>query len=558
MEGDERDGTGMQDDLKRNCMKRLGLDGCKDKSRGGNCMGMKITKCAQNIGSGILRMHHANKYDLMAFQEASNFGDLFLNRRGVGLKKVEWGAPVKGVYHTQGINKDQEKKTWIVSMYNPAKFGIVSKVVHGVLHSDEGRPFLLLIFDKRKLMFFNLHNCQPGRGEKKKKSWDHFPTEFGDELSQAFADNPVRKGYRIILAGDFNDLSGELPGSIIMPWLESKKTMNITAPLASSCCSSKLAANPRRGGDYIMDSKCPDTNTVPKEYNSFKPQSDHRPVHGLFGGSACRSSGSDSPRAKDERSSRGTPVRRRTARPTSAPTTLEPTPAPTTWLTPEPTTAPTVQTPSPTQAPTTLPTPEPTTAPTPSPTPQAETEDKMKEEPAKENEGEVGGDADEMSDSDDQQSEDYGDDGDSGDRPEPEEGDADDQNDEAEDAAEADPDAVEDASPVIYEGELQKQSKIFKRWKSRWMVLTHLHLSSFSSKEVAAKEGAKPTEQIKMEDCLFVSFKLRSKKIQVATNDRSFSLWAADKEEQKQWVAHLQPHCSGLQIPDVKEPDGTP
>lgn len=278
MEGDANDGTGMKADLKEKCMQYTDQAGSTDA----NGMGMTATRCADNIGQQVARLQGASGgYDLMAFQEASNFGDLQLPQRNVHLHKIEWGANLEGIVHSKGIHKGEQKKAWVVSLFNKERFGKVDVALHSALQDDSGRPYLILVFDSHKLMFINLHNTQPGK-KVKRHSWDHFAEEMNELLGRSFSEQPERRNYRVILAGDFNDLSGSLPGNVLMPW--NNATMKLKEPLAKSCCSSKMGKEPKHGGDYIFDSAGPVVNRIPKGYNSNNPQSDHWPVEAYLSG----------------------------------------------------------------------------------------------------------------------------------------------------------------------------------------------------------------------------------------------------------------------------------
>merc|ERR1719424_60269 len=211
------------------------------------------------------------------------------------------GAAIPGVFHSQGKKgKNKEaKKTWVVSMWNKKKFGNYSVKVTGALESDAGRPFLILAFDKKKVIFINLHNCQPGKGAQPRKSWYGFLHEMNVKMIHHFKEKPERRDYRIIMVGDFNDLEGKLPACLRLPWLRSEPQLTIQTPFVSSCCKSKTQQKgrdaheyePNRPGDYIFDSFGPAKNRLPASYQNFRAQSDHRPVEAFLPGSPKKNKG---------------------------------------------------------------------------------------------------------------------------------------------------------------------------------------------------------------------------------------------------------------------------
>jgi len=282
MEADTADSTGMKYELAKECVKDIGKPGAS----GDNGMGIPVTRCAENMGKAVQQYTvDQGGYDLMAFQEASNFDNLFFS--WAGMEKVEFGAELP-FPHAKGIHEGQKKKAWIVSLYNKDLFGPHDRVVTGVEDSDSGRPFLMLIFDARKLIFINLHNCQKGgktkQGYKKNRSWDHFTEEFDKALWAAWNEKPERRNYRVILAGDFNDRRGYLPGKFRLPWND--VTMQLANPHAKSCCSPRTGRNvgedDHKPGDYIFDSEGFAENRIPRLYSGDLAQSDHKPVEAIL------------------------------------------------------------------------------------------------------------------------------------------------------------------------------------------------------------------------------------------------------------------------------------
>jgi len=278
MEADTNDRTGMRRDLQRECVKTIERMGVKEE----NGIGLPVTRCAQNMGREIAKYHQQiGGYDFMAFQEASNFGDLILASRGVKMTMVQYGEDLEHE-HTKGANKGKLKKAWVVSLYNAERLGIhdvqvTRKEAEGVI----GRPFLALIFDAKKLMFVNVHQHHAWEGF---SSWNNLLQAMQPDLEVAFAEKPERRKYRIIMAGDFNDLAGALPGCMETPWEGSGGALfQIKAPLAATCCSARLDTKVLRGyGDYIFDSHSIPTNRLPNDFDSTLPQSDHRPVEAVL------------------------------------------------------------------------------------------------------------------------------------------------------------------------------------------------------------------------------------------------------------------------------------
>jgi len=280
MEGDPADSTAMKKYLKDECMQYTDMPGVRDE----NGMGMNVTRCAANMGEAIAKYHgDAGGYDLMAFQEASNFGDLRLRRRGVQMEKVKFGAQLDGQFFEKGIHVGKQKKAWVVSLYDKVRMGRHDVAITGVEKSDSGRPYLILIFDTKGLIFINLHNTQPGYWFHKRRSWRHFPEEMGEKLESAFEEKEARKSYRVILAGDFNDLRGELPGTLAIPWTGGE--LDLKEPLAKTCCTSSGASSRKtlRHGDFIFDTRFPAKNRIPYRHNMSLAQSDHLPVQAKLG-----------------------------------------------------------------------------------------------------------------------------------------------------------------------------------------------------------------------------------------------------------------------------------
>merc|ERR1719235_1787328 len=123
MEGDLRDNTGMQAALAKMCLERVDVEG-RSNDEDSNANGMNITRCARNMGHEVAKYYHeSGGYDLMGFQEASNFADLFLDewRNITSMAKEQFGADLS-LKWKQGDNIGLKKKTWVVSLYNKEKF----------------------------------------------------------------------------------------------------------------------------------------------------------------------------------------------------------------------------------------------------------------------------------------------------------------------------------------------------------------------------------------------------------------------------------------------------
>jgi len=270
MKGDLDDKTAMRNDLAKRCLKDTGklniTQGFGIQWKGATRF--KVTQCALNMGSALEKYgEDIGGYDLVGFQEASNVEALDLANRGFShMMGRRWGAPGRGR---------------LVSLYNEQRVGNVSFASAGYEESNQGRPFLILVFDGVRLIFINIHNCHPDEG----KSWTDFPNELHERsdlhksLQDGIEENPERKDYRVIMVGDFNDLEHKLPGNIKMPWNGAK--MDIQKPLVDSCCSTTLGINPIWPGDYIFDSFGPAANRLPKRHNKTIPQSDHWPVEAV-------------------------------------------------------------------------------------------------------------------------------------------------------------------------------------------------------------------------------------------------------------------------------------
>jgi len=254
MDGNTKDTTGMQHDLKAKCSSK------KSTFRGKN-----LTECAKNMGAGIASYHKAmGGYDFIALQEAKSVDDLQLYARGVKLSSVSYSSSSFALH----------------TLYNEKKFGKYKAAVKGTLKSSSSRPYHILIFDKVKLIFINMVNVHPKGGSN--KSWKDWPKEVSKRLQLTFNKNTARKKYRVIIAGDFNDLGGHLPGGLRLPW--NHATLNARKPLPRSCCQTKVGSDNKSPGDYIFDSVGMVKSEVPKLYNKKLPQSDHWPVQAFLPG----------------------------------------------------------------------------------------------------------------------------------------------------------------------------------------------------------------------------------------------------------------------------------
>lgn len=276
MEADAKDTTGMVHDLGRQCMKKAG----------------KTTVCAKNMGDAIQQYNKlASGYDFMSFQEASKFEDLGLQTKIRGMVAVTHGARVTN----SRFELTETKYNYLVTAYNKAAVGAHDEALKGVQRDCvDSRPYLILIFDRAKVIHMNMHNCQPGFPVRN-PSWRGFPNEFQERLKDSFKEKPERKKYRVILTGDFNDLKGILARGVTIPWLQQK--LRIRDPLAAkSCCTSYLRKGGKHVGDYIFDSASPGGTVlrVVPSYDRSKPQSDHHPVEAELGGSGSISWGQPS------------------------------------------------------------------------------------------------------------------------------------------------------------------------------------------------------------------------------------------------------------------------
>lgn len=234
--------------------------------------GKGLTKCAHNMASAVAQYSkNIGGYDLIAMQEASSYD--FLDLLTAKMKVAN-----QGFYKTV-------KQGGLVCAYNAKRFKWPDVKIFGTGSTLSKRPeFLVLVFDKQKLIFINLHNDQQLDPKKKTKpSWTSFPYDIQRALQKdAFMQNAARRSYRVVLAGDFNDIHGKFPGGIKFPWLP--KPLELGNGWAKSCCSTVLTHVPQRSGDYIFDSAARATNRLPASYNMNLAQSDHRPVEAVLGG----------------------------------------------------------------------------------------------------------------------------------------------------------------------------------------------------------------------------------------------------------------------------------
>lgn len=256
---DLNDKTGMKDDLKRECMKM--------SSETHN--GKTIPACANNMGHALGQFSKAmGGYDLIAFQEIKStlFESVVKSR-------------LKGSYGVVSVGE-------MTSLYNNKKFKAPEVSVLGHGQNAWKRPlFLILVFDPQKLIFINVHNDQPflpppAPPKSPNKAWKNWGQDFERELMRTAFTLKRRMSYRVIIAGDFNDIYGDLPGKVKLPWL--KSPLSLQAPLAPSCCSTTLSKPFQRPGDYIFDSWGSAKNKVPSGYPNGKAMSDHRPVEAVL------------------------------------------------------------------------------------------------------------------------------------------------------------------------------------------------------------------------------------------------------------------------------------
>jgi len=284
MEANLFDKTGMKHDLATECSKLTDKPGFPPTAHNKNLNGDNVTACADNMGGSISKFwNDIGGYDLMGFQEASNFGNFFLRSRGIVHSQIQFGADIPGVKYTSGPLEGENKKAWLVSAWNRKKLGPFSFKAEGSLTCDPGRPFLALGFDEASLIFINVHNTQPGRAAMK-PCFKMVFEQIKEGLEESFNENYQRRTYRVIMVGDFNDRHEYIPGnkSMSLPWLDG--ALKLRKPLLKTCCSTKLSEDPKDAGDYIFDSATTAKNSIPSSYDRKLPQSDHRPVEAILGG----------------------------------------------------------------------------------------------------------------------------------------------------------------------------------------------------------------------------------------------------------------------------------
>lgn len=244
-----RDRSAMYADLGRDCMKKVLPKGWS----------RKITQCADNMATGVKSYSDSiGGYDFLGFQEALvPFADDVVAR----------------LNEKQAYEVVKLPRLPILTLYKKSRF-TKPDVITGGGFKGERPSFMILVFDTEKLIYINVHNDHGSYTAR-------FAYKFSRALEQdAFKIKSGRREYRVILVGDFNDIRALLPGKLKLPWMY--EPLNLTTPLANTCCTAHIKKLATRPGDYIFDSASPATNRVPLGYDAKLAQSDHCPVEAVL------------------------------------------------------------------------------------------------------------------------------------------------------------------------------------------------------------------------------------------------------------------------------------
>lgn len=278
LEQSSHDRTGMRDDLLKNCMRTAAAEhqltdtsALKDDE---NWMGTNVSLCAFQLGETVrLLSADIGGYDIMGFQEASNFDNLRLKPHFAAYEAVKHGVDLE---FSHPRFPDKKKKAWVVTFYNRTKFGLHDLAFGGrEPNCDSARPYQVLVFDKAQIVVINLHHCN---GRTRSEVDNGFQLAVWEHLNLLANDgNRDLASYRFIMTGDFNDRLHVYDDGIVMGTALAR-----FATSAPSCCTTtakaQLPAMNNRPGDYIMDSASKPHLRIPCRYRDTGCMSDHRPV----------------------------------------------------------------------------------------------------------------------------------------------------------------------------------------------------------------------------------------------------------------------------------------
>ncbi len=221
------------------------------------------TVCTTNIADMLKNADsHYEGIDFIALQEASRFTELDVLIPSMMPK-------FKKTHHKSGP-EDQ------VTFYNHAKYNLEKEIVS---EFSSGRPYQILIF-KEKIIFVNLHNPHL---DPKKNPASYMEEKLSEGLTQKLTSAEIKslQGFRIILAGDFNDSDNLL--RVLTPFkgagISTQVSLKVVNP-PKTCCSHTLSTGHSGTYDYVLDSNAavPLLFEVPKGYDPTTPKSDHLPV----------------------------------------------------------------------------------------------------------------------------------------------------------------------------------------------------------------------------------------------------------------------------------------
>jgi len=101
---------------------------------------------------------------------------------------------------------------------------------------------------------------------------------------------------------------------------------------------------------------------------------------------------------------------------------------------------------------------------------------------------------------------------------------------------------------IKLEGFLEKQSKVVKNWRTRWLVLTCDFLCAFKTN----RDYDEPTEHIRLAECLSVKSAEKDTGMEnsfcVVTEDRTFLLIASSAAEKEVWMSTIMDLCLPMLI----------
>jgi hypothetical protein len=243
------------------------------------------TICMRNL-IDFIEDHDHIKFDIIGLQESNRYRTII--KHSNTLKKLNY------VVHSSEVED-------IVTFYNP-EFKLEALYVGDF---NDGRPFQILVFDQMVVVNLHYNHSQsiPELEIKLSHGFDklhrdnkttHKPGKLKLTLEEqtAIYDSLITDKRPLVLLGDFN-MKGYKTKFACAPFSKSnaaenskykqhlKPLMVATKSLVKSCCSKKAIADKfdyTLSGDFVLSSRPPTINKVPKSYDYSSLISDHLPV----------------------------------------------------------------------------------------------------------------------------------------------------------------------------------------------------------------------------------------------------------------------------------------